>query len=147
MGIAAQVRGHGVEVVRVRHDHEVIAQHARLAVLAIGKRDHGVADAKAADEQGHTAGDADDRHEEAALVAEDVARGHLVQKAQAAPDGTNALKKDAASGLGRLGAHERGRRFAQLVHAGHDGRAHDSCSEQRDGEHGVGHIEMVGERR
>ena len=92
------------EVVGQGHRHEVVAVHA--VVLPGGQRVHGVLDGKAAHEQHRAAQDAEDRHEEARLVAEQVARRHLVEERHAAPQRADALEQDALAGLRGLGAHE-----------------------------------------
>ena len=138
----------GVEVGGAARGHKVVADGAAvLAVLALRQREDRVADAEAADEQRDAARDAEDRHEEAALVTENVARCDLVEKAQATPDGADALEQDAAAGLRGLRAHERGGRLAELLHAGRGRGADDAEHEERDCGDRVDGIEVVGERR
>jgi len=56
-------------------DHRVVVKDG--AVLAVDDVPDGIMQAKAHEEQGRAARDANDRHEEAPLVAEEVAAGNL----------------------------------------------------------------------
>lgn len=53
---------------------------------------HGVFDGESADEQSHTSHDPEYRHEEALLVAKQVARRYLIQECQTLPDEGDSLK-------------------------------------------------------
>ena len=79
------------------------------------------------------AADADDRHPEALLIAEEVARRDLVDERHALPQGLDVLKEHALARLRRAGAHQARRRFAQRGKAGPERR--DCCAGDRR-EHG-----------
>ena len=130
--------GHLAAILQAAHhamhvelDGLVIEAHRRVKVndgpiLAVDDVPDGVVQAKANEQQGRAAGDADDRHEEAPLVTEEVAEGNLPGKGEAAPHGDDALEQDALARLGRARQHEGGRHLTQA----RDDRA--PGSQQRD---------------
>ena len=102
------VRGRGV----VREpDHHVVVDDG--AVLAVDDVPDGIVQAEAHEEERRAARDADDRHEEAPLVAEEVPEGDLPREGDAAPQRRETLEQDALAGLGGAGKHERRGRLAQ----------------------------------
>ena len=123
-GVVGHLGGDGVVVAGFGDRHEIVVRDA-LVLLGneLGDR---ILDGEAADDQRRAAHDAGNGHEEAALIAEEVARRDLVQKRQAAPDEGDALEKDARAGARRLGAHERGGGAAHFGAAGEVGGAGDS---------------------
>jgi len=83
----------GIEIIGVRRGHHVVARDA--SVLLGAQRGDRVADPQAADHERRAPRDAADGHERTLLVAEEVARRHLVEKAQVAPDDADAFEQDA----------------------------------------------------
>ena len=73
----------------------------------------GILNAPADDEQARTAGYADHGHDEAFLIAEDVAERHLPGERQPPPDGADAFEQDSLAHLGRLGLQQACGPFAQ----------------------------------
>ena len=66
----------------------------------------GVMQTKAHQKEGRAARDADDGHEQAPLVAKEVAGRHLPGEGEAPPQGTDALQQDALASLWCAGQHE-----------------------------------------
>ena len=105
---------------------QVVANHTGRPVLTRFERDHGIANAQAADHEGGAARDTEHRHEETLLVAEQVAGTHLVEEGQPAPHRGDALQQDALARTRGLGAHKRGRRLLKHMTAGQERGAHDT---------------------
>ena len=97
----------------------------------------GVVDGQAADDQRGAAGDAADRHDEARLEAEDVARGHFAEEADAIPDRPNPFQQNARAGARRFRTHQRGGRLPHFLHTRVDGGGEHADHEQRDAERAV----------
>ena len=110
----------GVGNVGIHADDGVVV--VQLAVLLIDNVVDGILQTKAREQQTRAARNADNRHKEAALVAEEVARGNLPAERHAAPERTNALKQNALAGLRRARQHKGRRLFAQRRHGREQGR-------------------------
>ena len=80
---------------------EIIGEH--LAELFGYDVADGVLQAEARHQQRRAAGHADDRHEKALFVSEQVARRHLVGEFHALPHGGDALQKNPLASLRSLG--------------------------------------------
>ena len=76
-----------------------------LAILVIDNIGDGIPQAEARHQQGGTAADADEHHQETLAVAENVPQGHLVQEAQPVPQ-RQVLQQDLLAGGGGLGADQ-----------------------------------------
>ena len=98
----------------------IIDRH--LIKLLVEDGEDGVVKAKAGDDQGGTAADADDGHPEPLLIAEQVAHSHLPGKGQMAPDGLDALQKYPPARFGGFGPHQVGGSGHQGGLAGPQGR-------------------------
>ena len=120
----------GQGVVGKRHLCRVMEQ---LVILARHRKEQGRPHAKARDDERRAAADADDRHPEALLVAEKIARRDLVDERHTSPQGLDILKEHALARLRRAGAHQARRRLAQRGKAGPERR--DCCAGDRR-EHG-----------
>ncbi|MCH4845207.1 hypothetical protein LF912_00440 [Bifidobacterium longum] len=94
-----------VEAARDGDGHVIALDLAELDVDDVPDR---VVQAEADEHQRRAAADADDGHEEAPLVAQDVARADLPGERHAPPQRADMFQQDAPAGLGRLGRHERG---------------------------------------
>ena len=92
-------------------DDDVVVH--QLAVLHVDDVVDGILQPQARQQKRRAAGDAHARHDETALVAEDVAERHLPREREAAPQGPDALQQNALAGLGRRRLHEGGRSLAQ----------------------------------
>ena len=97
------------------HDGVVVVQ---LAILLVDDVVDGVLQAKASEQKPRATRNADNRHEETALIAEEVARGDLPAERHAAPQRTNAFEQNAFAGLRRARQHKGRRLFAQGGHRG-----------------------------
>ncbi len=78
----------------------------------------GVPQAETGQEQGGAARYADHRHEQALLVAEEIAGRHLGGEVHTSPQGLDTLQQNPFARLGRLGPHELGRGAGQFAGAG-----------------------------
>ena len=109
-----------------------------LAILLVDDVVDGVLQPQAREQKRRTAGDAHDRHDEAALVAEEVARSDLPGERQAVPQRADALEQDALAGLRGTRQHEERRALAQRRGRGEPGGDYgDSHAEPRgSGRHG-----------
>ena len=135
------------KVIGVGDRQQVIARN--VPVLFGRKRHRCVANAHTADHERRTPRDTEDGHKGALFVTEQIARGHLVQKAHAAPNKANALEENARAGARGLGAHERGRSLGHLVAAGDNRGAHHAHGKQRhryEREHDVVRKQHLGQR-
>ena len=130
---------------------EIIGEH--LAELFGYDVADGVLQAEARHQQRRTASHADDRHEKALFVSEQVARRHLVGELHALPYRCDALQEDTLACLGRFGQKELcGPLFQRLAagvqcggagaqerraHAQHGQRSVEQTAEPGDGIHGA----------
>ena len=133
-------------VVLLGDDDVVVHQ---LAVLHIDDVVDGILQPQARQQKRRAAGDAHARHDETALVAEDVAERHLPRERETAPQGPDALQQNALAGLGRRRLHEGGRGLAQGGRGGSpSGQKRDADAESGrgerdgpvDGHGGAGHV-------
>ena len=135
------------KVIGVGDRQQVIARN--VPVLLGRKRHRCVANAHTADHERRAARDAEDGHKGTFFVPEQIARGHLVQKAHAAPNKADALEENARAGARGLGAHERSRGLGHLVAAGDNRGAHHAHGKQRhrnDRGHDVVRKQHLGQR-
>ena len=124
-GIALRVGGIGVHA----HGHVVVVE---LAELLVDDVVDGVLEPQAREQQRRAAGDADDSHAQAALVAEQVARRDLPAEGHPAPHRPHALEQDTLAGLRGAREHELGGLLAQGRGHGSPGRDHrDAHAEPR----------------
>ena len=79
-----------------------------MVELLVQNGEDGLVQPKAGDDKGGAAADADHRHPEPALVAEQVARGHLPGEGEPPPDRADVLQKHPLARLGGPGAHQAG---------------------------------------
>ncbi len=106
----------------------------KLAVLLVDDVVDGVLQPQARKQKRCTASDAHDRHDKAALVAEEVARSDLPGERQAAPHGTDALEQDAFASLRSTRQHEERRALTQRRGGSEPSRDYgDSHAEPRGG--------------
>ena len=89
-------------------EHHLEGVPGELPVLDVGDGQQGVPEAEAGDDEGGAAADAGHRHAEAALVAEEVAEGDLLEEGEPPPQGTDPLQQHPFARLGGPGAHELG---------------------------------------
>ena len=115
--LALRVSGVGVHA----HGRVVVVE---LAELLVDDVVDGVLEPQAREQQRGAAGDADDGHAQAALVAEEVARRDLPAEGHPAPHRPHALEQDALAGLRGAREHELGGLLAQRRGHGGPGRSH-----------------------
>ena len=123
------------------HDRVVVVQLAKLLVDDVVD---GILQAKARKKQSRAAGDADDGHAEASLIAEEVARGNLPREGQSTPNRTNALQQNALASLGRTREHERRGLLAQGGRHGKPSGQHGDANAETCRGQGNGHIDRHG---
>ena len=92
-----------------------------FAVLPLGDGEYGIPQAEGGDDQGRTAADADYRHPEPFLVAEQITQSDLQMKGQPFPDKADAFQQYPLADGGCFGAHELGGYGSQRGEAGPQG--------------------------
>ena len=124
-----QRRARPREIIGIGDSQQIVARD--VPVLFGRKRHRRVTNTHTADDERRAARDAKDGHKGTFFVAEQVARGDLVQKAHTVPDKADALEQNARAGTRGLGAHERCRRLGHLMAAGDNRGAHHAHGKQR----------------
>ena len=73
--VRSQLRPHCIRIGIVRNDHHIVS--VDIAILFDAKFRHGVVDREPAYDQRRASGNASDRHDQARLETEDIARSNL----------------------------------------------------------------------
>ena len=116
-------------VLVVGHDGDLIAEDfAELLIHDVVDR---IAQAEARQHQRAAARHADDRHEQALFIAEQVAACHLAGERQPLPHKRNALQQNALARRGRLGPHQLRRTGAERAVARPHRRQQDAAHRHR----------------
>ncbi len=127
--VRCQMAGHFILILFVKNSHQIILINP--VVLFRTQIGNGILNGKAADQQGGTAHDSSHCHKQALFISEQIAKGHLVQKLQTAPEGGDMLQKYAGTCTGCLGAQKSRRHMFQLTMAGQGSGTYNGCHKQQ----------------